>query len=882
VDFFIHNLGIFLFAFASLYFAGLGPSLILLPKHQKRESFLLAPLMGICFMTLVGLFQITILLVPFTPRANISVILLSSLLCLILCRHDLQKAWEKFSLTLSWIWILPILLILVFSWMFHNEGLHLLVGGSDQLQYCENAQQILEEMHTGSSLDVPVARQQYFIYEMVTRTQPYLKGYRRGAELFLAATTAITGLSYQAAFPVTVLNALLTLSVTIALIGRFFLRLSRFYTFILQYIFVSSFYFLLLHVQGSLALIIGIPTGLATLAFWSRVNSSSSWRSIVITAIITATYFSIYPEPAFINVLVPTIALLIWRLYKDKSNAFILLRNVSLVYLLVFVLAPLAISTVLAHLIGNFMLLLSPYINVVATPVTHLSAIQRFFPSFAMQTWEVAGAVLGFMSYYNVGSFHHTMKFLFIDHPILALISFMLFSGCGLLGCLKAKNELARLFSIPLVSWLLAAFITAHQQDDYRFTRSLHYMMPFAMVGLVLLVSQYVTHPRIRFNHRKVSWLSVRSIADFFRSEPKNGGTLLSVYRKGSLKALAIVVFYVFIFINIYTTLRTVRFIASHNNGNDPVLLHFEKQNEDWQLLKKELQYSALHQVPVLISGFQETVRPFAISILIREQTHILGASILSFWKVYNLPEHVLKPTPNLKEDKNFTDTKYNSVSTQWANAMLNFIRPYHGMVFNLFCSYGNYFLYKQTSETWSLYNTRLLPSELHSFQYPEKKPWDRIEDDLVNRSEQAVVSINNEYPAEWLTSKDVFPPLVKRFPNICNVVYRHLYAVTLPDSILSSLVSDARGAFRKVSSSGPLIIHDKEMTKRVLTINYDGGIEDIKLRVGDKSYAAKRMGLDDRMTIVATVYPKDKFSMRLDVADDVKIRSIFWDRADG
>lgn len=831
MGFFIHNLSVFSCAFASLYFSGLGPSLILLPKQQQQHSFIFAPLISICFLTLVGLFQITVLLVPFTPRANICILLIISLcICLGFCRTDLRKAWVKFRITLSWLWFLPILLVFVFSWMFHNGGLHLLVGGSDQLQYCENARQILEEMHTGSSLDMPVARQDHFVYEMNTRILPYYKGYRRGAELMLATTTAITGLSYYAAFPVTVLNTLLALSLVIGLIGRFFLRLSRQYALLLQLIFISSFYFLLIHVQGSLAVIMGIPTGLTTLAFLSRITSQSTWQNLVLTAIMMATYFSIYAEPALINVMMPTVALLVWYLVKDKLGFFKMLRNISLIYLLVFALAPFAVSTVFAHAVGNFSLLTSPYINGVSDTTTSISVIQKFLSSFSMQTWEVAGAVLGFMSYYNVGNFHLVMKFLFIKHPVFALIGFMLFSGCGLLGCLKSKKTLAYLYSIPLVCWLLTSVVTANQHDDYRFARSLHYAMPFAMVGIVLLVSRYRWFHHVSFNMSKLSLAFTKPAVNLWGVGWQSRGATHFTFWKGSIKICVTIILAVFIILNIYTTIRTVRFIASHNNDNDPILLRFNEQNSEWQLLRKELQYSALHHVPVLISSFQETVRPFAISIIMRTQTHILGKSILSFWKLYDITDPAIKP-----------------------------ISP-------------------SASELSLRYNTRLQESELFNFQQRENQPWHEIEERLVNNSEQAVVALNNNYPIEWLATKDVFPAKIKHFSNICNVVYRYRYTVTLPATMIAPLKHDKHGAFRKLLSSGPVIVNGKVTAPQILTLSYDGRINDVKLHVGHKLYVGKNVGFTSHVTIVAVVDPKDKSLLRLDVVDIVKLRSISWE----
>ena len=70
MDNFIYNIILGFFSFGIWYFIGLGPTLALLPKTHRREALLLAPLIGLCLLTLIGLIQITLLLSPLTPWIN--------------------------------------------------------------------------------------------------------------------------------------------------------------------------------------------------------------------------------------------------------------------------------------------------------------------------------------------------------------------------------------------------------------------------------------------------------------------------------------------------------------------------------------------------------------------------------------------------------------------------------------------------------------------------------------------------------------------------------------------------------------------------------------------------------------------------------------------
>lgn len=688
---FFYNIIIFAWSFAIWYFSGLGPSLLLLPQGYRSQVFLLAPLIGMSLLTLVGMFEISVLLIPFSPWLNIFVfILITSIVCLKTYRIEFFIVWKKFRKNLIWaLWpVLP--LIIIFAWLFHNSALHLLVGSSDQLQYCENARQILEEMHKGSTLDVPIARQEYFVYEVNTHFLPYLKYLRRGAEILLASTKATSGLSYYQAFPVTICSAFLTLLLSLNFLGRSF-HLSRNYCLLLQLAFFCSFYFFLLHVQGSLAMLTGMAPGLMTLALLAKILKKFSWRWLFLTAIVFAAYLSIYSEPALINIVLPLAVFLVWQLIHSRKRFFTALRSISTLYTLVFLLAPFAIYSVIVNAVIN--------ITDVNSTSQHLSLLSEN----VLKMWDVAAVILGIISYYDISHINGLLRHAVTVKPIIALVAFVVFYISALLGYLKSRQLLARLMLIPLTLWILVSCITVQGQDYLRFVRSLHYIMPFAIIGVVLLSAK--TQNRWYLNKQLLSMKVISTLA------------------------MSILIF--FIGINGYTDLRTIHFITSHETKNDPILLRFEEQEASWQQLKDELKVSALHHAPVLISGFQETIRPLAISIILRDQPHVLGESILSFWHLYSL------------------SPLYNNSSRE-----TNGFWPF---------SY----------EDFSMFNTRFSADELRKIKQRESRPWDILEADLVKNSEQAVIPIDQSYPIEWLNSKDKYIFRSKKLPNICQIIYR-------------------------------------------------------------------------------------------------------------
>lgn len=851
-----------IWAFASWYLAGLGPALVLLPKHYHRKIFLLAPLIGLSFFVLIGLFQITILLAPFTPRANTAVLLLISLLiCFWFRRSDLIKAWKNFCRSLLWAGLVPLLTALAFTWTYHNTGFHLLVGSSDQLQYCENARQILEQVHTGSPLDVPLARQDHFVYEMTTHVQPYLKTQRRGAELMLAMTKSISGLSFQEAFPITFLCALLTLSFTLVWLGRFFLRLSRVYCIVLQFAFLSSFYLMLLHIQGSLALTVGMAPGLATLALLSREIIKTSWRGLALTTIIMAAYFSIYSEAALFNILIPTALLIISQLCYSKTRFIIALRNSMVIYVIVFLLATFAMHSVISTALGNVLLVVSNYLH--STGTTSISSTHHFLPTSALSTWNLAAIVLGAISYYDTSHFNAMLGGHFTNTPTLPVILFFIIGSLGLLGCVLTKNTLTRLMAAPLLLWMLATILTAHEQDYLRFARSLHYSMPFIIIGLVMLAN------RSRWT------LSPAFIA-------RSGKVILTV----------------FVFMNIYTVARTIHFVTAHNVDNDPILMRFNENADPWKQIGNELRVSALHNAPVLISGFPDTIHPLALSIIMRTQPHVLGTSLLSFWRVYDpsVPK-LLSADESYQLNKSINQSVslkfyiprhyfrffYNKQSKRKMPVELsldNTVKNYKGIN-------GNWYIYQKIwapisnpvtptpeHDWWLRCNTRLTEKALLVIQQRENKPWYQEETRLIDHSEQALMPIDKHYPEEWITTRDVFAPKFKRFSNVCNVIYRNQYAVILPQKILSPLKADSFGTFRILFASGPIIINDQIESPRALTINYDGHVGDVILKT--KNQASRGIEKNGHVTITLNADPKSS-ALNVIVIRPVKLRSMSW-----
>lgn len=787
---FIFNNVYAVWAFIGWYLAGLGPSIILTSGHQRREAaFLIAPLLGMSLLTLIGLFQISVLLIPLSPWLNLSVLVLISLL---LCFWSLRRETVSLSfghLPNTFVLFIPSLLLLFsFAWLFHREGFQLLVGGSDQLQYCVNAKQILE-MHTGSPADLPIARYDHILHDIVARYEVYYQYCRRGAEVILATTKVLTGQSVQEAFPVVILCILMTLGLTVGYIGRIFLHFSKVSCLMLQFTLLSSFYLFLLHLQGSLALLMAMAPSLATLALLSQLMFLPTWRELILTAIFLATYFATYPESGSVNMVVSLGFLLLWQARVSLPKFFLAVRNIFILFILVFIFAPFAFFTVIAQLMFIFHLFHSIFGHAHSQTVASSLIAQLGSLGILFQPWTLASVVLGLASYYDGGYSASKIVGFITTTPWASLLVFFSVCGLGLLGFFKMKTPLARLFAILIGIWLVASIMMTFQQDGLRFARSLHYAMPYAMFGLVILASQETWSTPSK---KSIFWVSATWL--------------------GRLTLMG------FILMNVRTDIRSINYLASHNVNNDSIVLRFDERAAEWQNLQAELASSASQGTPVLISGFRETVRPLAIASALPFQPHVVGTSILSFWPVYNMQ---------------FDDQLYG-------------------------------------------FNTRLSVRELAKLQ--KKYHWSsHPEVHLIGRSMQAVVPVGHTFPMEWSNSKDIYTPLIKHFPNICDVVYRKEFAVDLQKQMTLGLLQDKKGPFRLLLKSGPIFIHQSKNTLQQLILIYDGEPGEVRLKIRDHLYDGTVLEGHKQVRISAQVLPQEAADLNLLVKRRVKLRSITW-----
>lgn len=591
------NVGLLAWIGAVWVGCGYGFARALLPSRGRYEAVLLAPVLGVCLLGMLGMLELAVLLVPLRPWLNAgSLLVASSILAYLVARKNRPTAgltaWQ-----LAWLCLVPVVALLAFGGLFRSQGFHLLVGAQDQIQYCDNARHLLEAMHTGSEADVPVPRQDHLVSDFSTRYLAYLKEYRRGAEITLATTTALSGLTPEKAFPLTVGGGLLTLGLALAYLGRSLLRLRLAACVALQVLLLGANHLTLLHYQGSLAQFLGLPMVLLALPVTLRALRSFS-RTCVLSGLLCGGLLSFYPEPAAVVFVLPLGLYVAWRFWASRHRGRLALR-LAAVALVVVVVSPLAVRAAWENVVKNL-----EGVHAGLRPPADAPVPERPTSLTRAACWAQTGTVLGIFTYFDNTPINVRLSQSYATPAWRGCAACVLLWGLGIAGFVRHRRPTARLFGLVLCCWAVGAFVFTHTQDYLRYFRDVQYSMPFALLGLVLLARMPTRPPSLGWVAR---WGLVWPVR------------------------LALVLL---VAVNVYTVYRTARYTVKRNAFTDPTLFRFDDTAPEWVALRRQLGESG--DAPVLISGYKDTIRPHLLSIGTRAP-HFLGQSIATFWPLPKL-----------------------------------------------------------------------------------------------------------------------------------------------------------------------------------------------------------------------------------------------------
>lgn len=576
---------------------GTGPILSIQSRDSiksLRTPLLLAPLIGFILVGAVGVLKLTWLMLPLQPVLTIIGLLFGSLgLCWINRQRFLDclkvtSAREYLSM------VIPALAFTVyFSFIFHAHGIELLSGSEDEYQYCSNAVHMLYHQNTAGPSDIPIPRIDHWLYDWQTRFLCYWKDYRRGAEVLLASTMGITGLPAPTTFPVLCGFLIATLSLSMGSVARDCLRLDSLRTGILQAGFAFLFYFMLLHIQGSLANLCSIPCYLGGLAILSQcVSNKCCARTAVFGGILLGGGILFYPEVASFELLLPLFVVFIEKLLSARLSGFnFVVRRFAVVCAVGIIVSTQSAMAVIPNIVYN---------------VSGVKKSQTTSSNLPITTSDIAQSPLrvqiGLSSYYANGIDEVVVDNLFADRSERFLPYCLAVYAIALIGFLRLGRR-CRALQVPFIALLLMFGPLLVSHDALRIARAFGYSIPFLFIGLVL-----ATTPKAKFAF-----------------VPKFAAFALGM----------------FLALNAFCDFRTVAHITSNSVRTDTLVRRLNPNSEDWNALRSEL--ARYPHVPVLISEFEDTPTPHKIIIGIEPHPNILGESITRFWRIQMSKESVIE-----------------------------------------------------------------------------------------------------------------------------------------------------------------------------------------------------------------------------------------------
>jgi len=483
--------------------------------------------------------------------------------------------------------LVPLFYTLGFAAIFAPSGFHLLVGSQDQLQYALNAEHLLHHQHTGDTLDQLVGRPDHWLLDSVTHELMYNQGYRKGAEIILAVVAGLTGLNSWQAFPITIAIAFLTLLSSLLFVGKQ-LGFSVNKQLLLQATFAVSFYFSLLHLQGSLANLLSIPLFLSVQVTGAKALSGISEQEDKYWAILTgglaASTFVFYSDVAFVATIAP---LAIYLVFKVFTNQQTVKRLTKLTFIILLVL-----------LLGGHQSLYSTF------QVTFIHMKDVVTPSgFGAEISQSAflsalGSCLGFFTFFDNSVLNGILAQFAVNYFLFLPICYLTIISFAIIGLKRNDSPAAKTLLISIVIFLLIATATLFQQDTLRFTRTIGYLVPFLLIGIVAICVEpslaHITH--VKHDRFQISGLYI--LAAFF-------------------------------FFNYLSSSATFSHIFLYDQRSDPIVKRLNPAEATWVKFRHEL--TPLLNTPILIAGFEDTINPHIIASAIEPLPSYLGSDIRAF-----------------------------------------------------------------------------------------------------------------------------------------------------------------------------------------------------------------------------------------------------------
>jgi len=601
--------------------------------------------------------------------------------------------------------------------VFSTSGFHLLNGGQDEFLYSSTADHMLKYQYQGGPFDTLQPRPDHWLYDFSTRQMAYTLWIRHSAEIFLATVTWVSGRSTAESFPITVILAMLSTSLALVAILKICLHYRTWQVLVLQGLVFFSFYHFHLHIAGSLANLcsMGLFLSATPLGFHSLIRRPNGRTCLA--AILMAGTVIYYSEVSLLGAVIPLglAGILFFTLWKRRRQNII--RNTVGMMVVFTIVSHQAIST-MTHMV-----------------MAHLHQVEK--AAHALNTFSLSdlvhplGVQLGIFTYYSLSARNQRMGQLCSAHPGLLLAFAVSLLFFGFYGILKQRKSQKALLIAPSLFFAVAvsSFFIA---DALRLFRSIGYIYPYLLIGLV--------------------------------------GALRTALGKVAAPFLLVLCI-----LNTFSTGSTLRHIYHYTVETEPSIRRFNPNDSVWALIKDEL-HRVSQNVPVLITDFEDTVRPHWITMGIEPAPSWLGASIRKFWHLMDSKE----------------------------------TNPYFGSG-------------RQYAVPWDQ------AREQFELNIPE---WKTILPTYLEKSKLAIVPVGRNFPSDWKPWADIFSARRTRYRNVCDVIYKTEKSIQIsPKNSFGELMNDEMGNYRTLK--GPAsITHLQDSTR--LSLRFEGKMDALQILIPD------------------------------------------------
>jgi hypothetical protein len=594
--------------------------------------------------------------------------------------HAIKKAWPYL--------VIPFLGVVVFSMFFAVNGLEMLSGGQDEFGYVAISRHIMESLFTRDALDLPWGRADHYLAEDTGHALSYMPVMRLGANFLLADLSYLFGLSLEKAFPLLMAVAVAVGTASLGIL-ELLVRRSRWAVIVAQIAIATSWLLVMLHIQGSLSHMasLGIRVGGLGYILWA-VAFSRKAGPLILAGVLGAGWLVLYYESIGFGLALPLAASFAAILFRSIRARSPLPRRFAVRALLLTALVCLQQPVLFSEAVSRHSLLASQNTDLTGGLA---AAATRAHATAA----NILPPILGYHSLYDDTAINHSLA---IDLRPFALITLLGLAALGAVGFWR------RLPAGVGVGWAvvpsalsLVAMVTASTDGFIVMVRSAQMAIPQILVGLSLLV------------------FARRGAFDFKRASP-----LAKISSMGRAAAAAMLA--AFVGLNAFSVARTVSYVNRHSQATDPTMRHFDPDSMVWQKLRHEVAQS---NVPVLLSGFNNTPMPHMIAMGLRDIPHLAGTTITSFWTTVDPGGNIPKDPGKLRE---------------W----LSRFRHWNSV---------------------DMLEARLKADPIWN--------WPSTYDRLLQDTRVAIVPVSGAYPAEWGRWPSLWGPRGSRFPNLCDVIER-------------------------------------------------------------------------------------------------------------